>query len=259
MNGSSCNRGGGVPLSLLLLNLFLFSSSLAHSRVFSSSASDSDKVSLGLYYESLCPYSANFIINYLVKIFEDDLLSIIDLNLVPYGNAKLRSNSTIIDCQHGPAECLLNTIEACAINVWPDLTDHFSFMYCVETLVYEHKYPQWESCFEELGFDPKPISDCYASGYGLELELQYANETNSLEPPHQYVPWVVVNGEPLYEDYEDFVTYVCKAYKGSAVPNACSDSLRNTIPKIKLNNIHPVCPTETKILTSSARTSSAAV
>ncbi|KAK6935678.1 Gamma interferon inducible lysosomal thiol reductase GILT [Dillenia turbinata] len=243
---------GGVQLWTVLLLL------TSWIPVYSNSLSDDENVRLDVYYESLCPYCSNFIANHLIKLFSDGLISVVDLNLVPYGNARIGPNNTI-GCQHGPAECLLNTIEACAINVWPDLTYHFSFIYCVETLVYEHKYPQWESCFEELGFDPKPITDCYATGYGLELELQYANETNSLEPPHKYVPWVVVNGEPLYEDYENFVTYVCKAYKGTAVLNACGDSLRNTIPKIKLNNIHPVCRIETEIPTSSARISSDAV
>ncbi|KAL6967730.1 hypothetical protein U1Q18_033541 [Sarracenia purpurea var. burkii] len=199
----------------------------------------SDKVSLGLYYESLCPYSANFVVNYLAKIFENGLISVVDLNLVPWGNAKIRGNNTF-DCQHGPSECLLNTIEACAINIWPDLNKHFSYINCVETLVYKHKYPQWETCFDELGLDPTPISECYSSGYGKELELKYAAETNTLQPPHEYVPWVVVDGQPLYEDYENFVSYICKAYNGTARPNACTGLALDTIRNEKTNTRHPV-------------------
>ncbi|KAB1202255.1 hypothetical protein CJ030_MR8G010089 [Morella rubra] len=41
---------------------------------------------------------ANFIVNYPVKLFETDLISIVDLNLVPWGNAKIRDNNTF-DCQ----------------------------------------------------------------------------------------------------------------------------------------------------------------
>ncbi|KAJ4725519.1 gamma-interferon-inducible lysosomal thiol reductase-like [Melia azedarach] len=232
----------------LSLVFYIFLSCSISASGTSNSVSDAKKVELSLYYESLCPYSANFIINYLAKIFEDEeLLSIVDLHLSPWGNAKLRGNTTF-DCQHGPSECLLNTVEACAIDVWPELNEHFQFIYCVETLVYEHEYPQWETCFEKLGLDPKLISDCYASGYGTKLELKYAAETNSLVPPHQYVPWVVVDGQPLYEDYENFISYICKAYKGTAVPEACSNISLITNHRVKSEPTVPVCDKETASL-----------
>ncbi|XP_028768961.1 gamma-interferon-responsive lysosomal thiol protein-like [Neltuma alba] len=206
-------------------------------------SSHSHKVSVGLYYESLCPYSANFIVNYLVKLFDDDLISIVDLKLVPWGNAKLRGNNTF-DCQHGPYECLLNTVEACAIDIWPDLDEHFPFIYCVEALVYDLKYREWESCFQKLDLDPKPIDKCYTSKYGKELELKYAAETNALQPPHKYVPWVVVDGEPLYEDYENFISYICKAYKGTDIPKSCSQVLFDANQMMDTKSKHSVCDEE---------------
>ncbi|KAI0503512.1 hypothetical protein KFK09_014446 [Dendrobium nobile] len=132
------------------------------------------KVSLALYYEALCPFCSRFIVFSLSKIFSDGLISIVDLRLVPYGNAMIGPNSTIL-CQHGPSECFLNTVEACAINSWPDVQRHFSFIYCVENLVFENKYNDWESCFQKTA------------------------QTNALQPSHRYVPWVVVNGLPLYD------------------------------------------------------------
>lgn len=223
-------------------------------------ASESRKVSLELYYESLCPYSANFIVNYLVKLFEDDLISIVDLNLVPWGNAKIKGNNNTVVCQHGPYECLLNTVEACAIDIWPELSKHFPFIYCIENLVYERKYLQWESCFEKLDLDPQPVTDCYTSDYGKELELQYAAETDALQPPHKYVPWVVVDGQPIYEDYENFLSYICKAYKGTAAQTACSKLSPDTLKTERAKPSSPVCyKEEEKVPTSWARVRSAAM
>ncbi|XVE58982.1 hypothetical protein DITRI_Ditri05aG0007400 [Diplodiscus trichospermus] len=238
-----------VALSIFCCLFFLLSPFSSASNI--NLPSDSDKVSLALYYESLCPYSANFIVNYLAKLFEDDLISIVDLRLVPWGNAKLKGNDTF-SCQHGPGECLLNTVEACAIHAWPQLNDHFPFIYCVEALVFEGKYLEWESCFEKLRLDSKPITDCYGSGLGQKLELQYAAETNALEPPHTYVPWVVVDDQPLYEDYENFISYVCNAYKGAAVPKACNGLSFNHIYEKK--RMHPVCYKEIPATTISSRT-----
>lgn len=50
--------------------------------------------------------------------------------------------------------------------------DHFPFIYCVESLVYEGDYDQWETCFTKLNLDPKPVKDCYGSGYGEKVSSQ---------------------------------------------------------------------------------------
>ncbi|KAK9159173.1 hypothetical protein Scep_005747 [Stephania cephalantha] len=189
----------------------------------SGSSVSAQKVSLALYYETLCPFCSNFIVDGLSKIFHNGLVDIVDLRLVPFGNAEIGSDDKTITCQHGPGECFLNTLEACAIYAWPDLNTHFAFIYCIEHLVAEGKVKQWQSCFEKTGLDSAPIADCYKSGLGTKLELQYGNETKSLVPPHEYVPWVIVNNKPLYTDYANFTTYVCKAYNGTA-PSVCNET-----------------------------------
>ncbi|XP_052179643.1 gamma-interferon-responsive lysosomal thiol protein [Diospyros lotus] len=207
--------------NLLLITLFLLLCP-AFTPPSTSASASSDRVALDLYYESLCPYSANFIVNHLFNIFRNGIISIVRLHLVPWGNARIRGNDTFV-CQHGALECLLNTVEACAIETWPDLNKHFSVIFCIEDLVYRRMSSQWEDCFDKLGLDLSPVAECCNSGLGKELELQYAAETNALQPPHEYVPWVVVDGQPLYEDYENFMSYICKAYKGTDVPKACSE------------------------------------
>ena len=61
-------------------------------------SAEEGKVSLELYYESLCPYCSRFIVNHLAGIFEDGLIDAVHLRLVPYGNARVGSNSEI-SCQ----------------------------------------------------------------------------------------------------------------------------------------------------------------
>ncbi|KAJ0792262.1 putative gamma interferon inducible lysosomal thiol reductase GILT [Helianthus annuus] len=88
------NRRSNITLFLIV--------SLAATLVTSSASpitvTTGDKVELSLYYEALCPYCENFILNYLYKVFDNGLISIVDLKLSPYGNAKIRSNGTIV-CQ----------------------------------------------------------------------------------------------------------------------------------------------------------------
>ncbi|XP_010450256.1 PREDICTED: gamma-interferon-inducible-lysosomal thiol reductase [Camelina sativa] len=181
-------------------------------------AGESDKVKLNLYYESLCPSCQNFIVHYLGKVFSTDLHTITDLKLVPFGNAHVSDDLTVT-CQHGEEECKLNALEACAISTWPNQRLHYRFIRCVET-----NTNAWESCAKKYGGD-KAISDCYNGDLSKELILGYANQTLSLKPEHKYVPWMTLNGEPLYENIDNFVDLVCKAYNGkAALPKLCNSS-----------------------------------
>jgi hypothetical protein len=59
------------------------------------------------------------------------------------------------------------------------------------------------------------------------------------------------------QDYENFVSYICKAYEGTAVPKGCSSvSLNTTIQRGKAKPIHPDCY-DTGMLAFAARITSA--
>ncbi|XVF55040.1 hypothetical protein PTKIN_Ptkin06aG0004600 [Pterospermum kingtungense] len=209
---------------------------------------DDDKVTLSLYYETLCPYSASFITDDLVKVFQNDLDTIVNLRLVPWGNAHIVDNR--IHCQHGEKECYLNTIHSCVINLWPDVKTHFEFIRCTEeppqdmgpVKTEEEPLKLWVPCSEKLKLNEDLIKECYISGRGNKLELQYANETANLHPPHVFVPWVVVNNQPIRDDFKNFVKYVCQAYKGGQLPKACKEQSSNvSSTNKKAKAIYPGC------------------
>ncbi|EOY07102.1 Gamma interferon responsive lysosomal thiol reductase family protein, putative [Theobroma cacao] len=218
---------------------FFFAFFLSTSMLFllSISPCHAQNVTLSLYYETLCPYCADFIVNHLVKLFDKGLNSIVNLRLVPWGNAVMQRDGNFV-CQHGPDECVLNAIDACTITIYPEVERHFRFILCVERLALENKVNEWVNCFDMTGLGRVPV-DCYKSGYGNMLEKHYAAETAQLNPPHKFVPWVLVNGQPLEEDFKSFVSYVCKAYQGKLVPEACHQSLplmNNSLKKASLLN-----------------------
>ena len=90
-----------------LLSYVILVASLAHaclggsgseSAVTDLSLISAEKVKLDLYYETLCPFSAKFIAEQLPRIFDNGLIDIITLQLVPWGNAVVRPNKTF-ECQ----------------------------------------------------------------------------------------------------------------------------------------------------------------
>lgn len=94
----------------LCLVLVSFMSVLVHLESYAAVApewTEDPKVNLTLYYESLCPGSADFITNYLVKaVRTPDVERVINLQLVPWGNAHLDNSTETIVCQVSHDACL---------------------------------------------------------------------------------------------------------------------------------------------------------
>ena len=45
--------------------------------------------------------------------------AIFDLAYIPWGNARITADGQF-ECQHGKMECLINTVDACMLNYYPD-------------------------------------------------------------------------------------------------------------------------------------------
>jgi len=76
-----------------------------------------EKVKVELYSESLCPYCAQFIVNYLNPFFNNGLIDIVELRIIPYGNARVLDGKLV--CQ--VRMCCYN-IRSCSSCRPPSLT-----------------------------------------------------------------------------------------------------------------------------------------
>uniref|UniRef100_A0AAQ4PM56 Gamma-interferon-inducible lysosomal thiol reductase n=1 Tax=Gasterosteus aculeatus aculeatus TaxID=481459 RepID=A0AAQ4PM56_GASAC len=156
-----------------------------------------DQVEVALYFESLCPGCRMAFTEtlYPTWVLLSDIMS---LTLVPYGNAQT---------------CLLNMTDAAK-----------HIIYCMESSSDVIKAAQ--SCAQlyspDLSWDS--VTSCVKGDVGNQLMHQNALKTKALQPPHQYVPWVTINGEHT-EELQDkalnsLFTLVCSMYKGPKIP-AC--------------------------------------
>ncbi|NXF99162.1 GILT reductase, partial [Sakesphorus luctuosus] len=185
-------------------------------------------VQLSLYYESLCPACRQFLVRALFPTWLQLPDEMLNITLVPYGNAQERnvSGKWDFDCQHGPEECLGNMIEACLIHEAKDFSTYFPLIFCLESgtsvtknleAVCPSPHPSCPSCPPQghpcppdppvcplcwqclqvyaPDLDRSRIAACVQGDTGMALMHQNAQLTDALDPPHQYVPWIVVNGK----------------------------------------------------------------
>lgn len=192
------------------------------------SGMSTDKVNIELYYESQCPGCKAMITKQIAPaIVEDGIAEILNLTLIPYGNAKM-SESGQVSCQHGPQECIGNKWSACVIDTLVETSKWLPVITCIEKSGrnFEQLVPD---CLSASGIDSTIISECATSSAGDRLIAHNAKLTSELVPAHHYVPWIVVNGQHTDEIQtasDDMVKLICDTYTGSRVPSVCHEYRR---------------------------------
>lgn len=191
-------------------------------------ASYAEPVRVDFYMEALCPYCGKFTLTQLEPLLKNKLINFVQLDVIPWGNARTDARTGDVQCQHGPLECELNKLIGCAIAQHPVQDDWFPFLTCLEEAIIESKAQVTvddvaHKCAVHAGMVTQKLLDCQKGDLGNSLQRLAAQRTASLKPQHQYVPWVVVNGIPLLEDDENIMRYICVAYTGRDRPEVCYD------------------------------------
>ncbi|XP_019744441.1 gamma-interferon-inducible-lysosomal thiol reductase-like isoform X2 [Hippocampus comes] len=175
-----------------------------------------EPVHLDVYYESLCPDCILYLtqVLYPTWVLLQDILCV---RLVPFGNAQEipSEGKYIFKCQHGEQECLGNMIQTCLLN----MTDNaFLIIFCMEAST--DVIAAAKSCVHL--YSPKlsweRLMSCVDGDVGNQLMHQNALRTNALDPPHQFVPWLTINGAHTDDLQKKATTslfpLICSMYKG---------------------------------------------
>lgn len=81
-----------------------------------------------------------------------------------------------------------------------------------------------QKCAQSLHVDFAPVQSCSTSDEGDKLIYDYGTQTDSLKPPHQYVPWILFDGNFNEDDNQkattDLVRVIC--LKLQHPPDVCN-------------------------------------
>ncbi|NXT26219.1 GILT reductase, partial [Syrrhaptes paradoxus] len=217
----------------------------AESRCANLSRPAAAPVELSLFYESLCPACRWFLVQELFTAWLLLPAEVLSITLVPYGNAEVGtgpsrcrgrspqcrrpcsdrlvpqernvSGKWQFQCQHGPEECLGNMIETCLMHEAKNFSTYFPVIFCLESGSSVTK--NLEACLQVYApqLDGGRIAACVQGDTGAALMHRNAQLTAALDPPHEYVPWIVINGKHTDELQEQaqasLLGLICRLYQ----------------------------------------------
>ncbi|KRX86309.1 GILT-like protein F37H8.5, partial [Trichinella pseudospiralis] len=217
------------------------------------------KIKLTLLYETLCPDCQEFILNTLQRYVWKYGQDFVELNLIPYGNARRTklNNTWTIQCQHGPVECALNKLHGCAISKLVYVEKWFPLIVCLEEAAKLKMDPDtaFLLCSKKKKLNQTLSIAIYKCAYSIEgdlIQLQMAEITENVKPhPHYFVPWILINDvstAQLQTFQNGLFNFLCDWHRGS-VPKGCADysnllkqrkNLQLSSQFIKIKNIEKI-------------------
>jgi len=141
-------------------------------------------------------------------------------------------------CQHGVNECIGNMYEDCAIEHYPTVTNGmpawWPFVLCEEKSGSAGNLATAQTCAKNNNIDWNVINTCAGSTpqYGTQADgnpwmHQTALNTINQQPPHQYTPWITVNGK-VESTSASLTKLVCDAYTGTP-PAGCTRAAEEVV------------------------------
>ncbi|CAD7084356.1 unnamed protein product [Hermetia illucens] len=202
-------------MKCLLLGVFVAFSGFVWGNQTIAKGLEVSKLKVQIYYESLCPDCIQFFKKQLQKSMrEKDRLPYTDLELVPFGFAKIEqdpaTNDLVIRCQHGDKECKVNALHACVLeNSEPEAA-----FYAISCMMSSYP-PKVKMCAKKFHLNLEPIVKCCRDRTIPEILDKYGRETAAINP--QSVPAVALDGifKPDEQDQltSEFDKMFCRAYK----------------------------------------------
>ncbi|CAD8135685.1 unnamed protein product [Paramecium pentaurelia] len=199
------------------------------------------RLSVDIYTESLCPDCMVFLLNSLTEAVDTpDIEQMVHIRVVPYGNVKRVYNQATgkwqFTCQHGSVECYGNYVQLCGQSIlaskYPTNNEILQAQWaiCIDRRIFKPytntRFDEAASlCAADFGISGTAVKECATGDQGYKLHLAAAEETDGLQPAHQYVPWITTNKRHSVTDenliLEDLVQWACNNYKGQKI-DACT-------------------------------------
>lgn len=180
---------------------------------------DTAPVPVQVFTEALCPDCKHFLEEQLERIYKLLGPDIMELTLVPFGNAELDREGKTIRSQHGVGECDANLWEQCAIHLYPSIESYLPFIACLDGYLPMGSHDDvfertpFQLCAAKSRLDYDALEKCHDDD---DLSWKLALEFDTMTPDeHEYVPWVVIDGQSVDPDQVILLEEVCKVYLSS--------------------------------------------